>query len=796
MGLQLPKLDDKPFAKIAEDGRSLIPSSAPEWTDHNVHDPGITFLELFAWLAEIEHYRLDRTPASSYARFFSMMGLAPLGPQPAQVTVAFDLEFPGEDILVRANTLMWSIGNEELPFLTNRDLYLTRAKLKKVVTKANGEERIQTNAEHNEVGHYEAFGPSPKIGDALELEFENWFTGSQGHLAFTLFEDDLPASTPLEASARGFQSSAKLKWFYRVAATGNKQWKELDVIEDSTLNLSRSGELIFRSPPEPPRNVPKRLRAEIIDTSPHQIQDRKPNYEIPPRIVRIRTNTISARQVETIVNEDLKEGLGRADHVVRLKKHPLLMTDAVDDSPFQVGEVLDWNDLVGRLINPGGPLQETLSYIAEELRKIDRSALDARPPLQPESKYALAQAIDKLLNEASFYQAQKFHDLSIPEEFLEQSRDRRCKRQSFVRRFNKVLLQKVFPDLFVSDRLEIQTSPPAQRENGEQTWVNWERVEDFLKSGPKDRHYVLNPNEGTVRFGNGLNGRVPELREPIRARFYRYSQLERGNLPAGHSWALDVDFPQGTSIKERKNLKPAENGRDKEALGETKLRARKVFQTERVTLTAKDYEQLALNTPGLRVARASVLPNFSPKLPTLKLPGEITILVLPSPPPKKAFPNSRPPEASEGFLKTVQNHLERRRLVTTNLHVKGPRYVEVKVRCNVFLKKRASEKQAREEINRALREFLDPVSGGPEKGKGWPFGRSVFPSEVSQLLAKIPSVDYVTGVLLNDAKVGEPVKLPYDGLPKAPSTPHDVTFSTFESRGRQSSSCKGGDDCD
>ena len=786
MGLLLPKLDDKPFAKIAEDGRSQISSTAPEWTDHNVHDPGITFLELFAWLAEIQQYRLDRTPTSSYERFFSMMGLSPLGPQPAQVTVAFDLEFPGQDIFVPANTLMWSVGNEELPFLTNRDVYLTRAKLKKVVTRANGDERIQTTAEENEVGHYEAFGPSPKIGDALELEFENWFTGSQGHLSFTLFEDDLPPSTPLEASARGFESSAKLKWFYRVAAGGDRQWEELNVIEDGTLNLSRSGELIFRSPPEPPGNVPKRLRAELMEGS----------YEIPPRIVRIQTNTISARQVETIVNEDLKEGLGRADQVVRLKKHPLLMTDVVDDGPFQVGEVLDWNDLVGRLTNPSGPLQETLSHIAEELGKIDRSALDAQRPLQDEAKYALAGAINKLLNETDFYKAQKFRNISLPEEFAEDSRDRRCKRKSFLRRSNKLLLQKVFPDLFVSDRVEIQTSPPAQRSNGEPVWVNWERVENFLKSGPEDRHYVLNPDEGTVRFGNGLNGRVPELREQIRARFYRYSQLEKGNLPAGHSWVIDADFPQGTTIKDRKNLKPAVDGRDKEALEDTKLRARKVFQTERVTLTAEDYEQLALNTPGLRVARARVLPNFSPKLETLKLPGEITILVLPAAPPKEAFPDAAPPEASKGFLKTVQNHLERRRLVTTNLHVRGPKYVEIKVRCNVFLKKRASETQVHEDINRALKEFLDPVSGGPEKGKGWPFGRSVFPSEVSQLLAKIPGVDYVTGVSLNNAKVGEPVKLRYDSLPKPPSTPHDVTFSTFESRGRQASSCKGGDGCD
>jgi len=441
------------------------------------------------------------------------------------------------------------------------------------------------------------------------------------------------------------------------------------------------------------------------------------------------------------------------------------------------------------------PLHDAGAHIADELRKSDSRVFDAKRPLEAEAKFALAQAFNKLLNDDSFSQAEAFRNVRALEE---DSRDRDCKPKSSARRSNRLLLQRVFPDLFVSDRLEIQTSPPGERVNGEAVWVSWQRVENFLKSGPEDRHYVSNPDEGTVRFGNGLNGRVPELREPIRARFYRYSQLEKGNLPAGHSWALNVELPQGSEITERKNLTPGVGGRQKEPLEDTKLRAREVFQKERVTLTAKDYEQLTLNTPGVRVARANVLPNFSPKLPTLKLAGEITILVLPAPPPKEAFPNASPPEPSEGFLKTVQTHLESRRLVTTNLHVQGPKYVEVKVRCNVFLKKRASETQVREDIDRALKDFLDPVSGGPEKGKGWPFGRSVFTSEVSQLLAKAPGVDYVTGVSLNGKKVGEPLRLSYDGLPRSSSTPHDIQFSAFETRrqsnGRQAA-CKGGS-CD
>ena len=90
MALILPNLDDKTFEQIVDEARLIIPSTSPEWTDHNVHDPGITFTELFAWLAEIAHYRLNRTSAASYERFISLMGVTPLPARAAEVSVAFE----------------------------------------------------------------------------------------------------------------------------------------------------------------------------------------------------------------------------------------------------------------------------------------------------------------------------------------------------------------------------------------------------------------------------------------------------------------------------------------------------------------------------------------------------------------------------------------------------------------------------------------------------------------------------------------------------------------------------------
>ena len=70
---QLPTLDDRTFAELVADARASIPSLAPGWTDHNPTDPGMILIELFAWLAEIVLYRIDRVPDRSYRTFLELL---------------------------------------------------------------------------------------------------------------------------------------------------------------------------------------------------------------------------------------------------------------------------------------------------------------------------------------------------------------------------------------------------------------------------------------------------------------------------------------------------------------------------------------------------------------------------------------------------------------------------------------------------------------------------------------------------------------------------------------------------
>ncbi len=76
MTLPAPNLDDLRFqSNLVDEARKRIINYCPEWTEYNLSDPGITLIELFAWMTELMVYRLNRVPDKNYIKFLEMLGL-------------------------------------------------------------------------------------------------------------------------------------------------------------------------------------------------------------------------------------------------------------------------------------------------------------------------------------------------------------------------------------------------------------------------------------------------------------------------------------------------------------------------------------------------------------------------------------------------------------------------------------------------------------------------------------------------------------------------------------------------
>ena len=107
------------------------------------------------------------------------------------------------------------------------------------------------------------------------------------------------------------------------------------------------------------------------------------------------------------------------------------------------------------------------------------------------------------------------------------------------------------------------------------------------------------------------------------------------------------------------------------------------------------------------------------------------------------------PNKTPRLKAALWKYLDERRLVTTRHHVVEPDYVPVKITAQLWLMDGADSQNVRTRAVEQVRQFFDPLEGGLD-GKGWPFGRSVYISEVYSLLDSVDGVDYVTEVKLND----------------------------------------------
>lgn len=210
-------------------------------------------------------------------------------------------------------------------------------------------------------------------------------------------------------------------------------------------------------------------------------------------------------------------------------------------------------------------------------------------------------------------------------------------------------------------------------------------------------------------------------------------RLNRVTAPNVLSFLKLLNGPEWTPLgKNPKDLTPAEI---LQVVPETILNLRKL---ERAVSPA-DFEQLALEADE-RVARARCLPrlNIDVDLEREK-PGHVSMIILPRSPTE--------PDLA-GIIATVEADLTPKLLLTTRLHVAGPQFVAITISAVVVSVRDELETNVKESVVRAVTKFLDPRTGG-DAGRGWPFGRNVYISEIYSLIDQLPEIDFVTSVTLN-----------------------------------------------
>jgi len=136
--IPVPSLDTIAFDALVEEGRSLIPRYAPDWTDHNLHDPGITLLDLLAWAIDQQVYRIGFVGDAHLRAFAALLGVRPRPAQPARGLLWPAAATPANEQALPTGTRAWPVHQPELIFTTAADVRLSGAEIDRMTARVAG----------------------------------------------------------------------------------------------------------------------------------------------------------------------------------------------------------------------------------------------------------------------------------------------------------------------------------------------------------------------------------------------------------------------------------------------------------------------------------------------------------------------------------------------------------------------------------------------------------------------------------------------------------------------------------
>ena len=195
----------------------------------------------------------------------------------------------------------------------------------------------------------------------------------------------------------------------------------------------------------------------------------------------------------------------------------------------------------------------------------------------------------------------------------------------------------------------------------------WRCVEDLQACGPRDHVFTYDSVRETITFGDGEHGALLHQGEgAVLAASLTLSYCGGGNIPGGENLSFEED---GTAVRNS----AAGGGAERETAGQAQNRLLRTLNTTRKCVSADDYERLAAETPGLRVAAARALPAYDPDEPTgvSRMPT-VTVVVVPDGAGARPLPDGR-------FLAAVQRQLDAVRPIGTRVKVVPPVYVELEI---------------------------------------------------------------------------------------------------------------------
>ena len=722
MTAQPPVLEPRAYQELLDEALARIPVHNPEYTNFNGSDPGVTMLELWAFLTEALAYRANQIPERNRRKFIDLLGVPAQPALSARGLVAITRDRGGLETVTVDEGLEVRAG--AVSFRTDDGLDVL-----------------------------------PVVGECF---VKQPVTGASA--------DEIAYYRQLYASMRGTVPDVKDIRLYRTVALADLAGSggaRLQVTADNSLWVAL---LLPEGPPPTP-------------------QDR----EAAARALAGRTLTLGV--VPVITSEDAEADVGslHAPAIAPLDyQMPLLRTDHLlpDDA---AGRVAVYRSLAARataniLVEPGTvqiSLPESAADIGvwTNLEPLEEGAADFPPSLE-DTKLKDRLVSWLRLKAASGAQADLLH-VGINTVTVTQ-RERIVLEPLPLGTGQPDQSARLAKSPVLPGTIDVVVTPLT---GGPQTW---REIDDLLAAGPEvpvrdprlppgtpapppadPRVFVVDPATGLLRFGDGARGARPPAEAQLQVS-YDVTVGAAGNLGAG---AIST-APELSGTFSVTNPVSTWRGADGESPAQAEKHAARFLQHRDRLVTVSDFEAIVRRTPGVQLGRVEVLPTFNPQTtPPTQVPGAVTVMVIP----RVDALHPSAPEPDRLFLTTICRYLDPRRLVTTEVFLRGPRYVDVWVSLGLEVEAGRDIAVVHEAVRSAVRRFLSPLDPagddwflgapvplgadpGAREPHGWPLGKAVQRLEVAAVANRVPGVRLVRDVLIAGATGAGVEQLAVSGL--------------------------------
>jgi predicted phage baseplate assembly protein len=720
MPLTVPTLDDRRYQDLLDEALARIPVHNPEWTNFNASDPGVTLIEVFAFLTESLLYRCNQIPERNRRKFLSLLGipLQPAASARGMVTFAND-RGPAETIVLASGI---EVRAGQVPFRTDQGLDLLPIEARAFVKRAIDDPPEAVREYYRQL--YASFRGQPPTADVRLYETTPFPAASTGVSPIEAVDGAVWIALLLREGDRTDEETRRVvrdQMGGRTLSLG-----VIPIVSDATRHLAPVGVAANTTSPALRFQIPRIPPGGAL---PVRAADRVPQYrDLDP---------------QTTVDPFAEPA------IVQLTLPP-------------ADELVLWNN-VDPLESGAGAFPPAIEDTNLGDRVITWLRLQSTPALPSQLKWIG-------VNAALATQRAGVAGEVLPDGTGEPDQTCTLARRPIVAR---------------SVRLQV-TANSATRE--------WAEIDDLLNAGPEVRVqdprdppgtpppsggapevFVVDLESGEIRFGDGAHGARPPIGATLRAD-YDYSVGRAGNVGPG-AINSGTALPAGIQVT---NPDRTWGGADAEAAADGEKQIARHLQHRDRLVTASDFEAIALRTPGVAIGRVEVIPAFSPELPQNDpgdAPGAVTVMVIPESDPLQ--PDA--PRPDRFFLNAICTYLDARRLVATELFVRGPVYKPIWVSAGIAVVAGMSVAEVRQAVRGALLEFLSPLPPAgtqslddpatmvrmprwAESRRGWPLRKAVIALELLAVANRVEGVLLVNDLLVADGSGAPQTQIPMNGL--------------------------------